>query len=117
MRFNPKVDCEWRRAICAQAMASYLGCLPTAAPGPSPAFLESTRSSRHVTGFFSHAVPEGMHYQGRRWGGSPSYDAHATFKSYGVVFDYTPLARASLIAALPPAHAAFLRELRWPISS
>lgn len=50
-------------------MAAYLGCLPVDSP-PSAKALDATRKPAWTSGFWSYTVPEGMHYQGRRWGGS-----------------------------------------------
>eukprot|EP00747_Dinoflagellata_sp_TGD_P210216 gnl/TRDRNA2_/TRDRNA2_83515_c0_seq2.p1 gnl/TRDRNA2_/TRDRNA2_83515_c0~~gnl/TRDRNA2_/TRDRNA2_83515_c0_seq2.p1 ORF type:complete len:331 (+),score=40.63 gnl/TRDRNA2_/TRDRNA2_83515_c0_seq2:288-1280(+) len=93
------------------AMAAYLGCLPTAA---SEELLESTRGSACTDDrIFRPQVEGGMHFQGRRWGGGKAYSAAATFRSYGVKFDYTTPAREALLAAVPNTHKDFLRGLAW----
>lgn len=46
--------------------------------------LNGTKHPAYVDGFYDAPLPEGMHYQGRRWGGSWIYDADTTFASYGV---------------------------------
>ena len=67
---------------------------------------------RRVGGWASDGAA--MHYQGRRWGGSPLYDADACFESYGAgPADGSPEARARLTAAVPAAHAAFVGGLDW----
>ena len=92
------------------AFAAYLGCLPAAGDAVD---LDATRNPAWTTGFYTHAVEGGMHYQGRRWGGSDTYDSSATFESYGVQFAPTPEGRENLIAAVPSAHKDFLRGLLW----
>merc|ERR1740123_2433365 len=64
-------------------MAAFLGCLPTDVPHPD---LDSTIPN-WKDGFWKGDVPGGMHFQGRRWGGSDSYSAQKTFASYGVAWD------------------------------
>jgi hypothetical protein len=91
--------------------AAYLGCLPIS--GAPPLDLDATRDPAFTTGFYAHAVAGGMHYAGRRWGGSAAYSAAATFRSYGIDMQYTPECRAALLAAVPQAHRDFLAALTW----
>lgn len=107
--------------------AGYLGCLPFgpraecggdgAVESPVPPFhLDSTKKASYTTGFWPFPVePHGMHYQGRRWGGSPTYNAAATFASYGVRFRVDEDARRELIAAVPAAHKQLLMDLEWAV--
>jgi hypothetical protein len=95
------------------AMASYLGCIPA---DNIPEFynLDNTKDSNFTKGFFSHYVSEiGMHYMGRRWGGSTSYKPKSTFESYGVDFKYTMETREFFINAVPDEHKKFLKDLVW----
>jgi hypothetical protein len=96
------------------SFAAFLGCLPVDGV-PDPTFLESTRNPKWTSGLFMHAVDGGMHYQGRRWGGSAIYNAQETFESYGVPWDpaATVAARDALLRAVPDAHREFLRALSW----
>ena len=77
--------------------------------------LDETRNPAYSRGFWKGLVPGGMHYQGRRWGGSLIYNADTTFRSYGVEFgvDDEGVARDALRAAVPNSHRAFLRDLEW----
>lgn len=93
------------------AMAAFLGCLP--ATHLTGFDLESTNSLGYTSGYWPYPVAGGMHYQGRRWGGSPNYCADKTFMSYGVCFDGSFESRERLMAAVPDAHKEFLRSLRW----
>lgn len=92
-------------------MAAYLGCLPI--NGDPPFDLDSTIDPAYKTGFYSHSVEGGMHYAGRRWGGSGAYNAGPTFASYGVDFKYTAAAREKLLQAVPEEHKDFLESLQW----
>lgn len=92
-------------------MAAFLGCLPTGLPHPD---LDGTRRPEFRGGFWKGAVPGGMHYQGRRWGGSGIYEAASTFASYGV--DWDPRSadlHDRLREAVPAAHKQFLSSLLW----
>ena len=95
-------------------MAAFLGCLPEVA---AEFDLDSTRPAKYTKGFFPHPVPGGMHYQGRRWGGSDIFEAESTFRSYGVEWPEdsctVPAHRTALNAAVPEEHKEFLRNLRW----
>jgi hypothetical protein len=94
------------------AFAAYVGALPTGL-APSAAELEATTAKRCQL-CFQPDVPGGMHFQGRRWGGSNIYQANSTFKSYGVGrLQATAACRDALIAAMPASHMAFLRGLAW----
>jgi len=92
-------------------MAAFLGCLPVDVPHPD---LDSTNITDYKTGFWPHAVEGGMHYQGRRWAGSTSYESSDTFESYGVKWDPTdPDLRNRFMKAVPEEHKTLLREMRW----
>jgi len=91
------------------AFAAFLGCLPVSVP-LDEGYLESTRNPAWTKGFYTPPVKGGMHYLGRRWGGSMLYDAQSTFASYGVK---SFSGRDALIAAVPEAHKEFLRNLAW----
>ncbi len=94
-------------------MAAYLGCLPVDNI-PDDFNLDATRNPIYTRGYFYHNIPRtGMHYMGRRWGGSLSYKANMTFNSYGVNFKYTIAARDEFIAAVPQSHKDFLRDMLW----
>ena len=66
-------------------MACFMGCLPGTVPQGYN--LDSTTPQEYTSGFWPHSVPGGMHYMGRRWGGSNMYQAETTFESYGLHFD------------------------------
>lgn len=93
-------------------LAAFIGRLPIAGATPS-IDLDSTKDPSFSSGFWPHPVEGGMHYQGRRWGGSTVYQAQATFESYGVEYACTPEARAQLLKAMPESHKQFLSELKW----
>jgi len=95
--------------------AAFLGCLPIGGPPPTADWLESTKDPRFTEGFWPHPVESGMHYQGRRWGALRTYNAGATFKSYGVQPDFRmpPRMREELVAAVPASHRDFLASLQW----
>lgn len=94
--------------------AAFVGHLPIDDPRNPPLGLESTRKPGFTTGFWPHPVPApGMHYQGRRWADGRTYHAFSTFSSYGVDLDSSPEMRERLVAALPVAHADFLRRMLW----
>jgi hypothetical protein len=93
------------------AMAAFLGCLPTCEEYPD---LDWTKDKRFTDGFWKYPVQGGMHYQGRRWGGSYIYQADDTFASYGVHWDpNNEASRDALIQAVPETHKSFLRSLVW----
>lgn len=98
-------------------MAAYLGCLPAAmeatGEGRHHFDLDATKPPQYTDGFWKYSVPGGMHYLGRRWGGSEIYDAHMTFQSYGVKMRYDESDRDHLIQAVPEAHKEFLSGLQW----
>jgi len=95
-------------------MASFLGSLPI--DGKSPIDLDKTRKPDYTDGYWKHDVEGGMHYQGRRWGGSHIYQAQQTFESYHVKFDrHSRSARDELVAAVPEAHKDFLSSLEWVV--
>jgi hypothetical protein len=104
-------------------MAAFLGCVPEQPSDfQSTLTLEATRvqtattrEPRYATGFWDHDLAGGMHYTGRRWGGSPYYNAEATFESYGVqdFASYSVEVRDAFVAAVPDAHKKFLADMRW----
>mmetsp|Transcript_27248 Transcript_27248/g.55635 ORF Transcript_27248/g.55635 Transcript_27248/m.55635 type:complete len:334 (-) Transcript_27248:101-1102(-) len=99
-------------------MQSFLGCVPpTPSQFTSDLSLDSTKKEAYVSGFWPHNVPGGMHYQGRRWGGTSIYEAEQTFASYGVSgFDSNGLeVRDAFLAAVPDAHKQFLSDLSWVV--
>jgi len=92
-------------------MAAFLGCLPTT---KEYADLEWTKKPEFKSGFWQHPVAGGMHYQGRRWGGSAIYNVKSTFDSYGVAWEPTsPTLRDNLNKQVPQAHKDFLKSLKW----
>ena len=93
-------------------MAAFLGCLPA---DVLPADLDATRRPEFRIGFWPHAVDGGMHYQGRRWGGSTSYSTEATFRSYGVPWDGDEdgWKRAALCRAVPAEHQELLQSMSF----
>jgi len=94
-------------------MAAFLGCLPTGKDYPD---LEWTKKPEYTSGFWQYPVTGGMHYQGRRWGGSPTdiYNVRDTFNSYGVTWDpESPALRTMLDQQVPKAHKEFLKSLEW----
>lgn len=92
-------------------MAAFLGCLPA---DVVPEDLDATRMPEFLSGFWKFPVEGGMHYMGRRWGGSHIYQAYSTFQSYDVQWDAGSSEQLqSLVAAVPEEHKAFLRSLRW----
>lgn len=95
------------------AFASFIGCLPI--EGESPIDLDATKPAYYTDGFWPFKVDGGMHYQGRRWGGSAIYHASHTFDSYGVDMCYGEKEeiREQLIEAVPKSHKEFLKELKW----
>ena len=93
------------------AFAAYLGCLPNS--GPLAIDLDKTTPIGYCSGFWPYSAEGGMHYQGRRWGGSSTYDAASTFLSYGVRLTYAESDRQQLCDAVPESHKHFLRGLAW----
>lgn len=93
-------------------MAAFLGVLPATVP---PGFdLDSTRNPKYECGFWPYPVEGGMHYQGRRWGGSVVYQASETFRSYGVEWlPFDQRNREELLKAVPQSHKDFLSGLLW----
>ena len=83
------------------AMASYLGCFP------------EHENSLPSSEMWQFEVPEGMHYMGRRWGGTDKYQSESTFNSYGCEFTKGYYDRQELRAAVPSAHKEFLRNMQW----
>eukprot|EP01063_Lacrimia_lanifica_P019983 TRINITY_DN27377_c0_g1_i1.p1 TRINITY_DN27377_c0_g1~~TRINITY_DN27377_c0_g1_i1.p1 ORF type:complete len:342 (+),score=79.91 TRINITY_DN27377_c0_g1_i1:59-1084(+) len=96
------------------AMAAFLGLVEGGAEE-----LDGTRKEEFTTGFWRHRVPEGMHYQGRRWGGHSVYESKPTFTSYGLTgqdfHSGSVESREKLLEAVPDAHKVFLRELEWMV--
>jgi len=97
-------------------MAAYLGCLPINSL-PEDFNLDETNTRKYRSGYFTKKVEGGMHYMGRRWGGSMSYKSKYTFESYGVKFMYTDAARNQLISAVPQKHKDFLQRMHWVYES
>ena len=100
------------------AFAAFLQRLPCAELPPS-FDLDATLPARYRHGFWPHRAAGGMHYMGRRWGGSHVYNAEETCASYGVPFGVDakrsePLL-AALAAAVPEAHKEFLGGLEWAV--
>jgi hypothetical protein len=91
-------------------MAAYIGCLPA---DNIPFDLDITRNHKFKKGFYTPEVEGGMHYMGRRWGGSTSHKSRTTFESYGVKFGYNSSNRDEFINAVPQEHKDFLRNLPW----
>jgi len=97
-------------------MAAFLGCLPASRPYPWPD-LDVTKPPKFTRGFWPHKVAGGMHYQGRRWGGSMIYNANQTFESYGVPFSCNDRDNKhhleEMLKAVPQSHKDFLSDLDW----
>ncbi|RLM74782.1 uncharacterized protein C2845_PM15G07450 [Panicum miliaceum] len=106
------------------AFAAFVGVLPPPPDGSpfSATWGEYLHNEEHE-GWFRGPGYEGMHVQGRRWGGvikerwNPKkglpyrgsiYDAQPTFESYGVAHGSPDLAKA-----LPEEHKRFLRDMVW----
>ncbi|XXG64985.1 hypothetical protein AAC387_Pa05g2797 [Persea americana] len=106
------------------AFAAFVGALP---PPPDGSPFSATWAEYEVNeereGWFKGEGYEGMHVQGRRWGGfikerfnvkkgteykGSIYDAGPTFESYGV-----PHGSADLAKAVPDEHKKFLANLVW----
>eukprot|EP00931_Biecheleriopsis_adriatica_P031397 TRINITY_DN18414_c0_g1_i3.p1 TRINITY_DN18414_c0_g1~~TRINITY_DN18414_c0_g1_i3.p1 ORF type:complete len:471 (-),score=80.34 TRINITY_DN18414_c0_g1_i3:28-1323(-) len=98
-------------------MAAFLGHLPTTQDVLTKRYhgdLDKTKKPEFTHGFWDHEVEGGMHYQGRRWGGSNIYQAANTFASYGLGWDpNSPESRTQLIEAVPDSHKQFLSSLKW----
>jgi predicted NAD-dependent protein-ADP-ribosyltransferase YbiA (DUF1768 family) len=101
------------------AFASFLGILPD-----TGATKEDLKKSGDYEASMSYFMPPennfetcsggGMHYQGRRWGASWTYDADATFASYGAgPFDSSDESYVRLCEAVPKEHKEFLQNLDW----
>mmetsp|Transcript_14669 Transcript_14669/g.19245 ORF Transcript_14669/g.19245 Transcript_14669/m.19245 type:complete len:411 (-) Transcript_14669:693-1925(-) len=94
------------------AMAAYLGALPKESTEDFD--LDSTIPSQFPDGYWQHDVPNGMHFQGRRWGGAHIYQSRQTFESYGVKFSsHKKETREQLLNAVPSSHKEFLSSLEW----
>ena len=92
------------------ALAAYLGLLPEGSPTHG---YTSQRSERKDT--LDSIEDDSMHLQGRRYAFDPSvYDNDETFVSYGVS-PRDPDRKASLDAAMPAHHKAFLKDLLWVV--
>jgi hypothetical protein len=113
---NLKISRKEGTTICLSGnhdfgMASYLDCMPAETVYVD---MDVTKDPRFTKGYFKHNVGEyGMHYMGRRWGGSHRYQAKATFMSYGVDMRYSLSCREELMAKVPDHHKDFLNELDW----
>ncbi|XP_050380429.1 tyrosine-protein phosphatase RLPH2-like [Argentina anserina] len=105
------------------AFAAFLGAVPP--PPDGSEFRVGWREfedNEEREGWFKGEGYEGMHLQGRRWGGRMKgfnkakgtqyqgsiYDAGPTFESYGV-----PHGSADLVKAVPEDHKKFLANLVW----
>ncbi len=94
-------------------MAAYLGCIP-ADNIPEDFNLDTTRNPKFTKGYFKYDVgKQGMHYMGRRWGGSESYKPRTTFDSYDIDLQFTVESRQALKAAVPHKHKEFLQNMVW----
>ncbi|KAJ7546082.1 hypothetical protein O6H91_08G024000 [Diphasiastrum complanatum] len=107
------------------AFAAFLGCLPPAPLGFSfAATWGALRGGEEAEGWWSGEGEEGIHVQGRRWGGTmrvkhnvkkgfeykgSTFDSATTFASYGVAHGD----RQGLIKAVPENHKTFLQDLVW----
>uniref|UniRef100_K3Y9H0 Calcineurin-like phosphoesterase domain-containing protein n=1 Tax=Setaria italica TaxID=4555 RepID=K3Y9H0_SETIT len=106
------------------AFAAFVGVLPPPPDGsPFSATWDEYIHNEEHEGWFRGPGYEGMHVQGRRWGGvikerwNPKkglpyrgsiYDAQPTFESYGVAHGSPDLAKA-----VPEDHKMFLHDLVW----
>ncbi|KAG0525658.1 hypothetical protein BDA96_06G075400 [Sorghum bicolor] len=106
------------------AFAAFVGALPPPPDGsPFSATWDEYIHYEEHEGWFRGPGYEGMHVQGRRWGGvikerwNPKkglpykgsiYDAQPTFESYGVAHGSPELAKA-----VPVEHKRFLHDLVW----
>jgi len=98
------------------AFAAYLGnhCIPTDCIDQTVDMDSATNEGKWGGGYLTAKIEGGMHYQGRRWGGSNTYNARETFKSYGAKFGYMDdKAREGLLPRVPQSHRDFLRSLEW----
>ncbi|GBG75675.1 hypothetical protein CBR_g20302 [Chara braunii] len=108
------------------AMAALLGLLREPKGGEGKGFSATWRDYAHneaKEGWWTGEGVEGIHLQGRRWGGvmrtryNPKgveymgsiYDSAPTFASYGVEHGD----REAFINAVPESHKLFLRNLCW----
>ncbi|CAI7749584.1 unnamed protein product [Closterium sp. NIES-53] len=108
------------------SFASFIGALPRFQPPSGFKFSETWRGAEkdeEREGWWKGDDMENVHLQGRRWAGTikdriskkgkpydgSTYDAGATFRSYGAEFGN----REALIAAVPESHKEFLRNLSW----
>lgn len=122
---NTKLVFDWLCALKAQrpaektiflagnhdfAFGAFLGCLPAAVPEGFE--LDTTTNPWGSESYWDQKIPEGMHFQGRRWA-STIYEADSTFRSYGVVRENSLKSREDLLAAVPQAHKDFLKSLLW----
>lgn len=93
-------------------MAAFIGVPCCDVVSVSAEALEATRNVAYTSNFFVHPVEGGMHYQGRRWGGSTVYSCSTCFSSYGAGdADYTAESRERLVQAVPSSHKEFLQGL------
>ncbi|KAJ1270859.1 hypothetical protein BS78_06G083300 [Paspalum vaginatum] len=106
------------------AFAAFVGALPPPPDGsPFSATWDEYIHNEEHEGWYRGPGYEGMHLQGRRWGGvikerwNPKkglpykgsiYDAQPTFESYGVAHGSPDLAKA-----VPEEHKRFLHDLVW----
>ena len=98
------------------AMAAFCGQLQGVAAAGADAAAAGYETWRPNEGAL-YAAPDasGMHLQGRRWAVDVSwrqrsiFNSEAAFASYGVGYAQ----RAELLAAMPEAHKAFLRDMDW----
>ena len=94
-------------------MAAYLDCLPVDKI-PEGFDLDSTINPEYKDGFLTTDDVVGMHYQGRRYGGSnDAYNTNTTFKSYFLNFNATVDDMKMLREVVPEDHKKFLREMSW----
>ena len=92
-------------------MAAFLGVLPVDSV-PAAFDMEATRPSMQRDNF-PFMVEGGMHFQGKRWGGSLTYSAQSTFTSYGVKMDFSLESREKFREAVPKRHLDFLQNMQW----
>ena len=97
-------------------MAAFLKCPPFASSPPAE-WLDKTTNPVFHKGFYKPTANGSMHYQGRRWAGSLSYNANTTFRSYGLSFDVgeEPEHHSAFEDAVPESHKKFLQELEWVV--
>ncbi|XP_006652252.1 tyrosine-protein phosphatase RLPH2-like [Oryza brachyantha] len=106
------------------AFAAFVGALPPPPDGsPFSATWAEYIQNEENEGWYRGPGHEGMHAQGRRWGGiikekrnlkrgslylGSIYDAQPTFESYGVAHG-----SPDLMKAVPEEHKKFLHDLVW----